>query len=286
MTPEALADPIGVIVELVARRRAGNSDRAVIEEAVTSVAGAGPSGASSPRRSQQRPAVLIDGRSPGAPGGRGSADRAAQGGCRGRSRRRSAPNAARTCAPCSAAARTGTAASAARSASPAPRAARPRPGELRATGTGSHGARKCPPGGGRDPAEIVVESRRQPSTPRCPPSRDRRGDGGGCPGRAAPSARLGPARPARAAHRSGRPGTGPVRAAADRASSAMPAPAVSSGRRVPDAAGSSACTGGSAGSGRAATASPGPASSRAHGAGPSSRSLSVTSTAGRCARIA
>ena len=52
--------------------------------------------------------------------------------------------------------------------------------------------------------------------------RGRRGDGSSCPGRAAPPARLGTARPARAAHRRGRRRTRAVGAAADRQICATP----------------------------------------------------------------
>ena len=74
---------------------------------------------------------------------------------------------------------------------------------------------QCPPGDGQDPAEIVmnVVAAIDPALPAALVSAAV--TAAAARGRAAPPARLGPARPARAAHRSGRPGTGPVRAEAD-----------------------------------------------------------------------
>ena len=63
MVPEVLADPIGVVVDMVAGAEPA-LDRAVIEQAATEVAG----GRAKRRRLAQalleRPAVLTDGRSP------------------------------------------------------------------------------------------------------------------------------------------------------------------------------------------------------------------------------
>jgi hypothetical protein len=62
MAPEVIADPIGVVVDLVAERET-RLDRADIEAAVASVAG----GRAKRRRLAQalldRPEVLVDGRS-------------------------------------------------------------------------------------------------------------------------------------------------------------------------------------------------------------------------------
>src|SRR6266851_2929259 len=63
MTPEVLADPIGVVVRLVTRIEP-QLGRVVIEEAVTSVAGGRAKRRKLAQSLQQRPSVLTDGRSP------------------------------------------------------------------------------------------------------------------------------------------------------------------------------------------------------------------------------
>lgn len=63
MTPEVLADPIGVVVRLVTRIEP-QLGRAVIEEAVTSVAGGRAKRRKLAQVLQHRPSVLTDGRSP------------------------------------------------------------------------------------------------------------------------------------------------------------------------------------------------------------------------------
>jgi hypothetical protein len=63
MTPEVLADPIGVVTGLVARIEP-QLGRAVIEEAVTSVAGGRAKRRKLARALAERPSVLTDGRSP------------------------------------------------------------------------------------------------------------------------------------------------------------------------------------------------------------------------------
>ena len=63
MTPEVLADPIGVVVRLVARIEP-QLGRAVIEEAVTSVAGGRAKRRKLAQALAERPSVLTDGRSP------------------------------------------------------------------------------------------------------------------------------------------------------------------------------------------------------------------------------
>ena len=192
-------------------------DRAAVADAVAGVAGG--------RAKRRRLAQALAGRAggadrrplPGAPGRRGPADRAAPGG-RGsdlgaglRRLRQAAAHA------CSAAARTGTAGSAVPGASRARLRERP--------------ARSPPGPGGTAPLRAVPARRRprpgRPSWSRSSPASTRR-----CrrdvvtaavparrrPGRAAPPAGLGPARPARAAHRRRRRGPVPVGAAADRRS--------------------------------------------------------------------
>src|SRR6266700_4931110 len=63
MTPEVLADPIGVVVRLVTRIEP-QLGRVVIEEAVTSVAGGRAKRRKLAGVLEQRPSVLTDGRSP------------------------------------------------------------------------------------------------------------------------------------------------------------------------------------------------------------------------------
>ncbi len=103
--PDVLADPVGVVVALVAAAEPALS-RTAVEDLVISVAAGRAKRRKLAGALAERPAVLSDGRSPG-------------------SRRRSALSAARTWQPCSAAGRTGTAESAARAASAAGLAAAP-----------------------------------------------------------------------------------------------------------------------------------------------------------------
>src|SRR5260370_16973609 len=63
MTPEVLADPVGVVVGLVARIEPQLS-RVVIEGAVTSVAGGRAKRRKLAQALAERPSVLTDGRSP------------------------------------------------------------------------------------------------------------------------------------------------------------------------------------------------------------------------------
>ncbi len=63
MAPEVLADPIGVVVDLVAAREPG-LDRATIEATVTSVAGGRAKRRGLAQTLLDKPTLLVDGRSP------------------------------------------------------------------------------------------------------------------------------------------------------------------------------------------------------------------------------
>ena len=283
MTPEVLADPIGVVVRLVARIEP-QLGRAVIEEAVTSVAG----GRAKRRKLAQaragdRPSVLTDGRSP-APRAVGDLLIA----LRKAGARAVSPPACTECGkdlrtmqrrgqdwycgvcgpvrlPCAACGKTGRVAS--RDRDEQPRCAR------------------CPPGGGQDPAEIVMNV----------------------------VAAIDPALPAvlvSAAMTAAAPGAGQRRQLAwvlqdqpgllTGAGAGAPVPSVL--RLISELCDAGATRiirppcprcgrvinlhrriGGQWSCRNCVARS---ASSRAHGAEPSSRSLSVTSTAGHCARTA
>jgi hypothetical protein len=77
IAPEAVADPIGVIVDLVAAREPG-LDRAAIEAVVGGVAGGRAKRRSLAQALLENPGLLVDGRSPAPPRDRGLADRSAR----------------------------------------------------------------------------------------------------------------------------------------------------------------------------------------------------------------
>ena len=162
---DVLADPVGV-VDLVAQR----SSRAWTGRRDRRRRGRVAGGRAKRRRLAQalaeRPAVLTDGRSPAPRGRRGPADRAAQGGRGEQSRRRSAPGAASTCAPCNAAARTGTAESAVPRREPCAGC-----GQIRQiTSRDRHGRPRCAaarPMTDGDPLPIIARGDQPPSTRPC-----------------------------------------------------------------------------------------------------------------------
>ena len=229
-----LTDPVGVVTGLVTgiERTLG---RAAIEDTVTSVAGGRAKRRRLARALIERPALLADGRSPAprvvadllialrSAGATGVAAPA----CAGCGRplrtmqRRGQDWYCHVCGPkrepCAACGTT-------RTVTARDRDGQPRCGE-------------CPPGSGQDPIDIVVGlvTAIDPALPGRPGGH--RGERGGRPGRAAPPSGLGAARPARAPHRSGGPGAGPLGTAADRRSLRRGRRPASSGRPARTAAG-------------------------------------------------
>jgi hypothetical protein len=147
--PDVLADPVGVIVAMISGIEPA-LELAVIEEAVTGVAGGRAKRRKLAQALARRPAILADGRSP-APRAAGDLLVALRKAGAGAVSPRSAPGAESSCAASSAAARTGSALPAGPSASPARAAARSGSSTCM-TGTAGRGARNARQPGTRWPS--------------------------------------------------------------------------------------------------------------------------------------